>query len=257
MCTIKEIQKVELDILKQIIILCKKYNLKYALAYGTLLGAIRHKGFIPWDDDVDIMMPRDDFEKFRTIAINNLPAPYFFQDVLTDPQYPSFTAKVRNSNTKFVEQGYKKLNKMNHGIWVDVFVVDKVKESKNTKRKILISKALNKLLLAKGVKSAWSIIAMFFSRRFLYKRIIKKLLSLHKKSFDYYMAFPDLKKIDKNIFENLKSRDFENIQANVPGNYEKILADEYDNWRQLPPESERLPRHYAGVVEINCSNNIE
>ena len=257
MCTIKEIQNVELDILNQIIVLCKKHNIKYALAYGTLLGAIRHKGFIPWDDDVDILMPREDFERFRLFAINELPAPYFFQDVLTDCQYPSITAKVRNSNTKFIEQGYKKLSKMNHGIWVDIFVADKVKTSNKTRRKILASKIYNRLLLAKGVKSIWSIFALFFSKKYLHKRIVNQLLSLHKNDFDYYIAFPDLKKIDKTIFNNLKLHEFENIEASVPGNYEKVLVDEYGDWMRLPPESERIPRHYAGVVEIGEPNNKE
>ena len=70
--TLQELQQFSLDILKDVAGFCEKNNIRYSLGYGTMLGAVRHKGFIPWDDDVDIMMPREDYEKFRTIYKSKL-----------------------------------------------------------------------------------------------------------------------------------------------------------------------------------------
>ena len=100
---LRECQLKQLSILKEVDRICRKYNLIYWLDGGTLLGAIRHKGFIPWDDDLDIAMPIDDFEKFKKIVQKELPESLFFQTKETDPSTPHHFAKIRDLNSFFVE----------------------------------------------------------------------------------------------------------------------------------------------------------
>lgn len=104
---------------------CEKHNILYWLDSGSMLGAVRHNGFIPWDDDLDIKMYRDDYEKFLAVAPQELKKQYFLQTHQTDSEYPLFFAKVRKNNTFIDEKRYRRLN-IHKGIYVDIFPVDKL-----------------------------------------------------------------------------------------------------------------------------------
>ena len=101
------LQKCELEILKEFDRICKKNNLSYSLNSGTMLGAIRHKGFIPWDDDIDVMMPAKDYKKLCKIAPKQLDSKFFLQTSYTDNWYPSI-AKIRMNGTTAIEEGFEK-----------------------------------------------------------------------------------------------------------------------------------------------------
>lgn len=118
----KKVWMVCLDMLLEVDKVCKKHGLTYYLGFGSLLGAIRHKGFIPWDDDLDIMMPRKDYDEFITLSSEFAP-PYFLQIPETDPGYFHTHAKIRNSNTSAFSPmtGYEGFNQ---GMWLDVFQLD-------------------------------------------------------------------------------------------------------------------------------------
>ncbi len=118
---LRECQLKQLSILKEVDRICRKYNLIYWLDGGTLLGAIRHKGFIPWDDDLDIAMPIDDFEKFKKIVQKELPESLFFQTKETDPSTPHHFAKIRDLNSFFVEYGDDFTKPYQKGIYIDIF----------------------------------------------------------------------------------------------------------------------------------------
>ena len=96
-----QIQQHQLNMAKEVDRICKKYNLRYSIAGGTLLGAIRHQGFIPWDDDLDISMPREDYDKFIKIAQQELGKKYFLQTWDTDKNFVFPFAKIRENNTLF------------------------------------------------------------------------------------------------------------------------------------------------------------
>ena len=118
--TLKKLQENQLEILNEIERICKKNNINFFLVGGTLLGAVRHKGYIPWDDDLDIGMMREDFIKFRNIVANDLDNKYFFDFYDTDKDYYLPFAKVRKNNTTFNEEISKDYD--NHkGIFVDIF----------------------------------------------------------------------------------------------------------------------------------------
>ncbi len=122
---VKKLWKVELDLLEAFIAVCKKHNLHYMAFGGTLLGAVRHHGFIPWDDDIDVCMLREDYDRFLEIAPQELPDGLFLQTALSDPEYPYGFAKLRNSNTACIEKS-RVLNHhcTNQGIFIDIFPMD-------------------------------------------------------------------------------------------------------------------------------------
>ncbi|MDR2410347.1 MAG: LicD family protein, partial [Bacteroidales bacterium] len=121
----KKVWYIELDILKEFIKVCNKYNLRYFADGGTLLGAIRHKGFIPWDDDIDIAMLREDYDKLVKIGPKEFKHPYFFQTPYTDKYYYQGHAKIRNSNTTGISR-HEFNKKFNRGIFIDIFPLDNI-----------------------------------------------------------------------------------------------------------------------------------
>lgn len=119
----KKIWAAELEIFSVFDEICKRHNIPYFVDYGTLLGAVRHQGFIPWDDDLDITMFRPDYERFKTIIQSELSDPYFFQDAYTDSILFTF-AKIRDKRTAAIEKQYCQNAAPNQGIFIDIFPLD-------------------------------------------------------------------------------------------------------------------------------------
>lgn len=132
----KKIWSVMLDITEEFGRVCKKYGLKYTAAYGTLLGAVRHKGFIPWDDDIDFYMPRPDYEKLKVIAPSEFKAPYFFQNGHTDTIIWSFS-KLRRSDTTAIQFPNKEAS-FNQGIFIDIFPIDDFPDGSDEKNMVYL-----------------------------------------------------------------------------------------------------------------------
>ena len=121
----KQLWAVQLDLLNELDRVCKKYDLKYILDFGTLLGAVRHKGYIPWDDDIDVSMLREDYDKLMEIAPNEFKEPYFMQNRDTDKGYDISVTKLRRSDTTYMmTENTKHPMSYNQGIFIDIFVFD-------------------------------------------------------------------------------------------------------------------------------------
>ena len=118
MATLRVIQLEELKMLKILDKYCQEYNLKYFMVAGTMLGAVRHHGFIPWDDDIDVCMPYKDFKKLQNIFDSS---DYFLQSPQTDIQSPFIMYKIRKNNSYMHERGIENLN-IHQGIWLDIFI---------------------------------------------------------------------------------------------------------------------------------------
>ena len=127
----KAIWNVELGILNKLGEVCKKHNLKYWIDSGSLLGAVRHKGFIHWDDDIDVLMPRKDYDKLSEISKKEFCYPYFFQDIYSENNYPGIHSKIRDCRTTAISKNWL-FNDINHGIFIDIFPLDGIP---NTKQK--------------------------------------------------------------------------------------------------------------------------
>lgn len=130
--TLRELQLCELQILKDVKRVCERHGFRYYLTAGTLLGAVRHKGFIPWDDDIDIIMPYPDYVRFLEVAQKELGDGYFVQNSDTDPLYSHAYTHIRKNNTTMVHDWERKIHS-HHGVWLDVFpmvYVNSMKEHK-------------------------------------------------------------------------------------------------------------------------------
>ena len=127
---IKEVWAIEIDLLMQLDEVCKKHNLKYYITDGTMLGTVRHKGFIPWDDDIDVTMFRDDYEKLLKVAETEFKYPYFLQTEYSDPGCLRGHAQLRNSATTGILKTEEGKFKFNQGLFLDVFVMDIVIDDK-------------------------------------------------------------------------------------------------------------------------------
>ena len=119
----KKIWAIELDLLNELLKVCKKHNIKVCAFAGTILGAVRHQGFIPWDDDIDVALTRENYEKLLQVAPSEFKNQYFFQTIQTDPNYFFGYARLRNSLTTGIIVGNDRLD-YNNGIYVDIFVLD-------------------------------------------------------------------------------------------------------------------------------------
>lgn len=131
---LRAVQSVECDILKKLLSVCQKHNLRVWMNSGSLLGAVRHHGFIPWDDDVDVMMIREDYDKLSEIAPNEFQYPYFYQTAYTDTDYIFPHAQIRRSDTTAILPVTKR-QKFNQGIFIDIFVYDTVLENEKAQSK--------------------------------------------------------------------------------------------------------------------------
>ena len=120
---LRRLQLTELEILVEVDRVCRENNIKYCLGCGTLLGAIRHNGFIPWDDDVDVWMLRKDYERFCAVGVKALDDKYFFQNWFTDPYFNSAYGKIRKKGTRYVRVGQEKM-KYKDGIYIDILPLD-------------------------------------------------------------------------------------------------------------------------------------
>ena len=129
-----ELQNKELEILKQFIFVCDSLSLKYFLVCGSALGAVKYGGFIPWDDDIDVAMPREDYDVFVERANTLFPPNIFLQTYKTDTKYPHIYCKLRDSNTAYIEKSAAALE-INHGVFIDIFPLDGYPSEKQEQRK--------------------------------------------------------------------------------------------------------------------------
>ena len=143
----KAVWAVELDLLKQIDSLCGRHGIQYYACAGTMLGAVRHKGMIPWDDDIDIMLLRSDYEKFCNYA-NEFEEPYFFQTEFTDRSSMRGHAQLRNSETTAILE-YDKKFKFNQGIFIDIFPLDNIPDEEQERKKFFRRLSILKNIMRK------------------------------------------------------------------------------------------------------------
>lgn len=263
---LERLKQKELEILRVVHAICKKYDLRYFLVCGTLIGAVRHKGFIPWDDDIDIAMLRNDFERFLEVAQEELGDQYFLQTTKTD-RWSMPIVKVRMNGTVF--QDAKSSNtKCHHGIFIDIFPLDKVKnpQSVSFRMRAKTIKALSMIFNCKygfGDQNARSPVKQFLGKLisfFLPAGLIEtlryRLMTWDRKTeAEYVTSYASNYSVYKQLFTEdsyipPKELEYEGDFFMVPGQYEKILTQLFGDYMQLPPEKERFSKHIVSKIEF-------
>ena len=270
--SIKDVQAVELEMLIEFDRICRKNNIPYQLNGGTLLGAVRHKGFIPWDDDIDVALKRSDYEFFLKCCEQDLSEQYFLQTCFTDPASVIQFAKIRKNGTKY-ENDVDNLPTSHTGIWLDIFPFDNVKaESLATKWQrfeIQFFYAMTTASVENRIKLSpklWKrVVRRIFSWMlyFIPKNTIdKKLLSVFKRYDKQHTENVTLlcdSGTKSNCSRNLQNADTFNDLIELefcghlfwaPRNYDLILTRMYGDYLKLPPKEKRTPWHGITVVKI-------
>ncbi len=255
---IKDVQKIELEILLEFDRICKEEGLTYQLFAGTLLGAIRHGGFIPWDDDIDVCMLREDYERFLTIAQEKLGEDYFLQSTETDPKYVNPFAKIRKNGTVFKEKLVKDVN-MHHGVYIDLFPLDYVRPK--TKLGHFQLKMLKYFRdIKKNRTQQTGVKESFFQKKMsnsMVDRRIKATLNLFSKNnakFISDLVFNNTPKLYDDFAMRKETMDtsimgnFEGHLFPMPENYDEVLKIYYGDYMTLPIPAEQNPHHH--IIEI-------
>lgn len=246
---------------------CKDNNLSYFLVYGSLLGAVRHSDFIPWDDDIDVAMPRPDYERLINTLSHLLPKHYELQHFTKTKDYSLNFIKITDKNTTVVEQGGQNTYRIG-GVYIDIFPIDGVgnslkKARKHKKRlsnlKVLIALAANNFYEKK--RPLWKKVIIFFAKRLNVKKLQYKFERISQK-FSYndsrYIAihtgmYGDREIMPKYIFEKTKEIRFRDHYFNSPIDCEIYLKLLYGNYMELPPEEKRISHHNFVYVNLNQS----
>lgn len=252
---LKNLHKNELEILQEVVRICEENNLTYFLIGGTLLGAIRHKGFIPWDDDLDIAMPREDYNKFLLISIKNLNKKYYLHCNKTDPNYWLPFAKIRKENTVFDEKNSSHIDS-HKGIYVDIFPLDNANKEKSLFQVLqaYITKKLSVVILWKMgfYKKEISLSLKIILRIMNCVKLIKLstfqqfIMSLNKNYQSKYFVnlgsnYNYIKQtIPKNKYYPPVKVEFEGKYYNAPNDWDYILKRIYGDYMKLPPVEKRI-----------------
>ncbi len=250
--TLNKLHQVEIEILDEFVRICDKYHLTFSLFAGTLLGAVRHKGFIPWDDDIDVCMMREDYEKFIKIAKDELKKEYYLDSMESSNSYLAF-GKIRKNGTIFDEDASHHL-KNHKGIYIDIFPIDNV--FLNTKKSYFCAalfRMCNNTVLVKNkickIKDLKHPIVGCFLRMFPQSVLLKweKRLCMccrDNKSFNvacYTSIYPFKKEIiARKDFLPTKKILFEGKKYSVMNNCEQYLSNVYGDYLKLPPKNKRV-----------------
>lgn len=275
--TLRKLQCVELDILRDFMDLCDRHDLTYFGIAGTGIGAKRHGGFIPWDDDIDVAMPRKDFERFLKYAKKELGDRYIPLNAEYDSRFPMMTTRLMKKGTVFVEEALKDA-KCPCGIFLDLYVMDNVADNKIAYElqsweawfwsKLLVLRCMPKPFLFQTgwkAKVIWAICGvvhramkiLHISPEWLRNRCEKVCRRYEKKKTRRMAFLPDTSPywnvIDKTKLFPLRKLPFENLELNFANNMEELLTNQYGTYMEMPPVEKRKT-HYPYRLEFGEEN---
>ena len=266
---ISEIQQMELGIMEYIHEVCQKIGVKYFLAYGSLIGAVRHKGFIPWDDDMDICMLREDYEKLQDYLIANPDERYEVMSYKNNLNYVYPFMKVQDNHTYLLEEDVRIDSNM--GIYVDIFPVDGYEDDVDFKNKMtkLIKKRQLSCYTFKGITNTKSllnsliryisVVIFYFTNTNKYVEQIDELAKSRAVA-DYeqvdYLIYKDMNKPvwKREWLKQVIVGTFEGKEFMIPKHYHEILTSDYGDYMQLPPLEQRVSHHDFKLWKITKSS---
>ena len=254
--TLKTIQQTELGILEAVTAFCEREGIRYFLDSGTLLGAIRHNGFIPWDDDVDIAMLYPDYCRFLEIAQSGLGGAFFIQNHNTDDHFYRSYTKVRLNGVNVLTKDMEHWD-VHRGAWIDIFPMFYSDSEKDIRRKRRIYRFCSALQEQNYYRSCLKnskrtlrniaryviLLSLCVIPMKLRKKIHSKLLEyIFSRKYGRYLCRCEMiiRQFDTSCYEGEECfHQFEHLSLRIPSGYDKVLRDEYGDYMQFPPENER------------------
>ncbi|WP_368654380.1 phosphorylcholine transferase LicD [Ornithinibacillus sp. 4-3] len=264
---LKKLQTEMLSLLVEFDRICIKYNIPYFLFAGTLLGATRHHGFIPWDDDIDVAMHRKDYNKFKEVVKKELDQnTYFFQSQETDQYYNWVFDRLRLNNTVYKRVGQEHL-KYHSGIFLDIFPLDDLSENK-LKQFITI----NMCKICK--KALWAPVGVKHGKNMIHRLVFKLLNYIPRRLlifiYEYFAITFNKKKTSLIASHNVSTiifkkewcqesikLEFEDLKFYAPIKYHDFLEEHYGNYMKLPPEEERKGHHYVSYIKFSDGEEVK
>lgn len=276
---LKRVQQTELEILKDFMAVCDEAGLRYFGIAGTGIGAVRHGGFIPWDDDIDLAMPRADFDRAMKLVEEKLSDRYYILNCETDPNYPLMTTRLCKKGTRFQEEAMQGV-KAKLGIFLDLYPYDNLADGKAAYffqvwtawfySKLLILRSVShpymsfggwKRKLAQGICCLASGAMRLFriSPRWIYRRC-DRICRKYNGRKTRRMGFPGdtsphWNTLEKSKVYPLKKYPFEDILLNFPKDTDRMLKNFFGDYMQLPPVEKRKT-HYPHVLDFGDGVNV-
>ncbi len=271
MSNIDILHKVDMDIVREVVHICDEYGLKYYMLGGTMLGAIRHKGFIPWDDDIDLGMPREDYEKFLEIAPQKLSSFLKIVNYRTNPDYQYYITRVLHTETKVIEERIGNDNKYTNAS-IDIFPIDGTPNNVILRKiyffRVLFHRALMSLCYKDSIdrkrkRGTMEKILLWimeklpidkFTTPYKQKEKIDRLLRSHSVDKSKYIgnimgAYRTREIVPKEYYGEGKFYRFEGEELRGMDMYDEYLTYTYGNYMELPPEKNR--KTHFKILEIH------
>lgn len=262
MSTIQDIQHKILETMKYIDSICRRNGITYFIMGGTALGAVRHGGFIPWDDDLDIFMTPDQYEKFKSVFYVSSDSRFVLQEWRTTPDYLEY-AKVRMNGTTFIEHCFADRKQMHHGIYVDIMILHKVPRNKLLQRIIYYeSKYVTLYALSQrgwkpknGFQSLVLGLLKILPNRMLvrscYRRIYKYDTLVENFCWCYWITPANFQKglFRKEFFLDAVDIPFEDTKLRCSKFIREYLSARYGNYMKLPSEEQRIAAVHAEIAD--------
>lgn len=259
--SIQEVQRISLSLLDSFDQFCKKHQLQYFLAWGTLLGAIRHKGFIPWDDDIDLMMLREDYDRLVELNIEQPEEGVRFYSYKQKGDYDNVNCRFSDEHT--VVDLSRIENPVNQGIWLTVFPVDAIPDNESERKSFLKSIHWRyKLVLALSMKDEYLDVKTPLEK--YPAKALKRVLGMNVRKKIYNTIHAIMRKyvnentkdvgilsigtgkrthFSRTCFSETMMAEFEGKEYPIPTGYDEILRNTYGNYMELPPIEQRVPKH--------------
>lgn len=259
-----ELQKVEFELLKVFTDVCEKLGLRYYLVCGSALGAVKYGGFIPWDDDVDVAMCREDYEVLMREGAALLPDGVFLQNYKSDPKYPNYFAKLRNSNTTYIEKTYGKLP-INHGVYIDIFPLDGYPKGAFARKRLELEKLVFRIKQltvidsepggkVKALKNLYTLIGVHKRLERVIARFEKKISAYSCEGSDIWCNHGNwqgtLEYAPREQYGEGVTARFEGLEVRVPALFDEYLTQKYGDWRADPPPEEQAGHHYYEILDL-------
>ncbi len=260
--SLDQLKKLEIDLLIEVDKICRNENLRYSLGGGTLLGAVRHKGFIPWDDDIDIMMPRPDYDAFISYCLSHK-VNFGIKAWETDKTYVTLATQIFNKDT-ILEEDNTPDGTTKIGVYIDIFPIDglgdtykkAVKAFKSTKfkRELLVAAQWKRYLKSKThpwyyepIRFAFFLIGRMVNKQKLFKSILKVYSKIDFNSVKFAGAvggsYREKEILPQEVFTDYIDLPFEGIKFKAIAQYDTYLSSIYGDYVQLPPEEKRVSHH--------------